>query len=227
MEVVPYFLEDTEGSAAPLGAAPHPRPYFLFVGRLEKIKGLDDVLPLFRGDEGPDLVVAGDGEYGETLRAQAAGQYRVHFLGRVPVEALKRYYQHAMALVVPSVCFETFGIILIEAFRQGTPVIARRLGPFPELIETSGAGLLFETPAELAQAMDRFGSDPGLVRRSAEAGRNAFQTYWSERVVVPKYLDVVRRVAERKGNSGVLARLDPATPIHGVAELLANGSPSA
>ena len=42
--------------------------------------------------------------------------------------------------IVPSVCYETFGIVLIEAFRQGSPVIARRLGPFPEIVERSGGG---------------------------------------------------------------------------------------
>ncbi|MFN0178740.1 MAG: glycosyltransferase family 4 protein [Gemmatimonadales bacterium] len=230
MEVVPYFLESDGAVAAdPAGAeTPHPRPYFLFVGRLEKIKGLDDVLPLFEGAEGPDLLIAGDGEYGETLRARAAGHSRVRFLGRVAVDQLQRYYRHARALIVPSVCFETFGIILIEAFRQGTPVIARRLGPFPELIEKSGAGLLFTGPAELVAAMRRFAEEPGLVRQCAVAGREAFEAHWSERVVIPKYLEVVRRVAVRKGNADVLRR--SGDPSHGgtepneASQLLANGS---
>lgn len=228
MEVVPYFLEEDQSASATATDSPHRRPYFLFVGRLEKIKGLDDVLPLFRDEPGPDLVIAGDGEYGDSLRAAAHGSSRVHFLGRVPVDQLKRYYQHATALIVPSVCFETFGIILIEAFRQGTPVIARRLGPFPELIEKSGAGLLFSTATELTGAIDRMVGDADLVARCAAAGREAFAAHWSERVVVPKYLDVVRRVARRKELTGVLGRLgpepsEPPAAVDGL-QLLANGS---
>ncbi len=121
------------------GASPHPRPYFLFVGRLEKIKGLDDVIPVFRDYSGADLLIAGDGEYAATLRERAAGLPRVQFLGRVALDELRRYYEHAVALIVPSVCFETFGIILIEAFQQGTPVIARRIGPFPEIVASRAA----------------------------------------------------------------------------------------
>jgi glycosyltransferase involved in cell wall biosynthesis len=146
MEVLPYFLPDPEpGGAKVGGASPHPRPYFLFVGRLEKIKGLDDVIPVFGEYSGADLVIAGDGEYAEPLRERAKGLARVHFLGRVGLDELRRYYEHAVALIVPSVCFETFGIILIEAFKQGTPVIARKIGPFPEIVRSSGGGELFAT----------------------------------------------------------------------------------
>ncbi len=208
MEVLPYFLPDPEPAGARVGgASPHARPYFLFVGRLEKIKGLDDVIPVFRDYPGADLVIAGDGEYGATLRALGEGMPNVRFLGRVPLEELRRYYEHAIGLIVPSVCFETFGIILIEAFRQGTPVIARRIGPFPEIVETSGGGELFGTRDELAGAMRRLQQDPERRARLAAAGYEAFVSRWSERAVVPQYLDIVARAAERKGDRDVLSKL--------------------
>ncbi|MDX2119769.1 MAG: glycosyltransferase family 4 protein [Gemmatimonadota bacterium] len=208
MEVLPYFLPDPEPAGARVGgAAPHARPYFLFVGRLEKIKGLDDVIPVFRDYPGADLVIAGDGEYGATLRALGEGMPNVRFLGRVPLEELRRYYEHAIGLIVPSVCFETFGIILIEAFRQGTPVIARRIGPFPEIVETSGGGELFGTRDELVAAMRRLQEDPARRARLAAAGYAAFVSRWSERAVVPQYLDIVARAAERKGDRDVLSKL--------------------
>ncbi|NJK43419.1 MAG: glycosyltransferase family 4 protein, partial [Pleurocapsa sp. SU_196_0] len=81
-----------------------------------------------RRDGDTDLVIVGDGDYAETLRAQAADMPRVRFIGRVPNEQLSSWYRHAISLLVPSLCFETFGIILLEAFLQSTPVIARRLG---------------------------------------------------------------------------------------------------
>jgi glycosyltransferase involved in cell wall biosynthesis len=210
MEVVPYFLPEWTDDAPGPAPPPHHKPYFLFVGRLEKIKGLDDVIPLFRGRTGADLLIAGDGEYAAELRARAAGIDAVRFLGRVSGEDLRRYYEHALALIVPSVCFETFGIIIIEAFRQGTPVIARRIGPFPELIERSGGGLLFDRSDELQGALDRFEAEPGLRPRLARAGREAFAEHWSERVVVPRYLDVVRRVAQRKNRPALARRLEGA-----------------
>ena len=211
MEVVPYFLPDLPAGGpgpVPDDASPHPRPYFLFVGRLERIKGLDDVIPLFREERRADLLIAGDGEYAATLRELARGIDGVRFLGRMKPDDLGAYYRHARALIVPSVCYETFGIILIESFRQGTPVIARRLGPFPEIVERAGAGDLFETEDDLRVAMGAFLDDDARRRRLGEAGRRAFQEYWSESAVIPQYLEVVRRAAEARGVTSLLQRLD-------------------
>ncbi|MBK8005223.1 MAG: glycosyltransferase family 4 protein [Gemmatimonadetes bacterium] len=208
MEVLPYFLPDPEAGGARVGGArPQERPYFLFVGRLEKIKGLDDVIPVFRQYPDADLLIAGDGEYAGPLKALAAGLPNVKFLGRVAPEELRRIYEHAIALVVPSVCFETFGIILIEAFKQGTPVIARRLGPFPEIVETAGGGELFSTTDELVAAMRRLQDDPARRDRLAEAGSAAFLQRWSESAVVPQFLDIVARSARKKGDARVLGKL--------------------
>jgi len=209
MEVVNYFLPDNgSGPEATDSASPHERPYFLFVGRLEKIKGLDDVIPVFREYTGADLVIAGDGEYTATLKRLANGSPRIRFLGRVAPEQLDRYYRHAIALIVPSVCFETFGIILIESFRQGTPVLARRIGPFPEIVARSGGGLLFEGPGDLTAAMQRIQSDPELRGRMAHQGRAAFLEYWSESAVIPKFLEVVRRTADRTKRTDILSKLE-------------------
>ncbi len=215
MTVVPYFLPDAEegsgvGDRGSEDARPHERPYFLFVGRLEKIKGLDDVIPMFRTFDRADLLIAGDGEYGATLRGLAGGNPRVRFLGRVAPADLSRYYRHAEALIVPSVCFETFGIILIEAFRQGTPVVARRIGPFPEIVEAAGGGDLFATGAELEAALHRYLDDPARRTRLGASGRRAFAGRWSESAVVPRFLGVVRDAAARRGAADVLARLGTA-----------------
>ncbi len=212
MEVVNYFLPDPPRTAAgpppAPGPSPHPRPYFLFVGRLERIKGLDDVIPLFRERiTGADLVIAGDGDHAAALKQLAAGCERVRFLGRVPSEELARWYRNAVALVVPSVCFETFGIILIEAFEHGIPVVARRLGPFPEIVEKAQAGELFSTADELVGALERLHGDPELRARYGRNGWRAFVDRWSESAVVPKYLDVVRRAALRSGRDELAARL--------------------
>jgi glycosyltransferase involved in cell wall biosynthesis len=209
MEVLPYFLPDLEAAPeipAEADAQVNERPFFLFVGRLERIKGLEDVIRAFPQVEGADLLIAGDGEYGRTLRALAAGNPRIRFLGRVDADRLSRYYREALALIVPSVCFETFGIILIEAFRQGTPVVARRLGPFPEIVDAAGGGELFETEQELVEALRRSLAGGTRRRQLGERGRNAFHRHWCERVVVPQYLDIVARAARKRGNEELAAR---------------------
>jgi glycosyltransferase involved in cell wall biosynthesis len=199
MEVVPYFLPDRDATtAASTDASPHHRPYFLFVGRLEKLKGLDDAIPAFRNYAGADLLIAGTGQHEPALRQLAVGNPQVRFLGNVPNHELDRYYRHAIALLVPSVGYETFGIILIEAFRQGTPVIARRIGPFPEIVSQAGAGELFGSETELVDAMRCLQSDPARRAAQAAAGRRAFVERWSEAAVVPRYLDVVAKALSRR-----------------------------
>jgi glycosyltransferase involved in cell wall biosynthesis len=209
MEVVNYFLPaSSRRGKEQADASPNQRPYFLFVGRLERIKGLDDVIPVFREYPDADLLVAGDGQHGAELKKLAEGIPNVRFLGKLDAEALDRYYRHALALIVPSAGFETFGIILIEAFRQSTPVIARRIGPFPEILKRSGGGELFSSPDELIQLLRRFQSDAALRCRLASSGYDSFVKYWSEEAVVPQYLEVVRKTAVAKGRTDIVRRLE-------------------
>jgi len=208
MDVLPYFLPD---AIAPPPAeslkAPHDRPYFLFVGRLETIKGLDTVIPVFRDYPAADLLVAGEGPQAAALTALANGSPRVRFLGRLSTDAVAPYYRHALAVIVPSVGFETFGIILIEAFQSGTPVIARRIGPFPEIVDLARAGELFTSQAELVAAMRRIQEDPAHRETLARNGTEAVRRYWTESAVMPRYLEIVRRAAARRGMAHVVDAL--------------------
>ncbi len=208
MQVVPYFLPDRSRSEVAPDDSPHGRPFFLFVGRLEKIKGLDEVIPVFADHPDADLLILGSGEYEDELRRQAADLPNVHFVGRLDPSELSRYYAAAIALIVPSVCFETFGIILIESFREGTPVIAREMGPFVEIVEKSGGGVLFSDEAGLRQAMRALQDDPDSRRAMADAGRAAFEEHWSEEAVMRRYLETLRGAALAKGDRQLAERID-------------------
>ena len=207
MQVLPYFLPDLNADAvAPF--AGHPRPYFLFVGRLEKIKGLQDVFPAMARYPDADLLILGDGDYAVELKALAAGNPRIQFLGRKPPDELNAYYRGALGLVVPSVCYETFGIILIESFRLGTPVIARRLGPFPEIVELSGGGLLFQTEDELLAAMRQMQTDAPARARMAKAARASFEAIWREDRVLAAFGATFARAAHARGHLDLARALE-------------------
>jgi glycosyltransferase involved in cell wall biosynthesis len=209
MEVVNYFLPDESPNTDSHDDQPaNERPYFLYVGRLEKIKGLDDVIPIFRRYPDADLLIAGDGEHAARLKSLAAGIPNVRFLGRLAPEELNRYYRQSVALIVPTVGFETFGIILIEAFRQATPVLARRIGPFPEIVERCGGGLLFGDAEELLQAMRRIQRDRSVRDKLAQSARRGFEEYWTESAVMPRYLDVVRQAARARQRPDIIETLN-------------------
>ena len=212
LEVMPYFLPDLDAtSAAQSDAERYPpawqRPYFLFVGRLEQIKGLQDVLPHFRADAPADLLVVGTGNYESELRRQAAASPSVHFLGARSPEAIQPLYRDAIATLVPSRCYETFGIVLLESYREHTPVIARRLGPLPEIIESSGGGLLFETSDQLATALARLATDRTTRDEMGTAGHRALCDRWLESCVLEQYFGIIGRIARERGRARVLERL--------------------
>lgn len=203
MATVPYFLPEREEPEKQSVEPPRNRPYFLFVGRLEKIKGLDEVIPLFADYPEADLLVLGTGEFEPELKHQAREIPNVKFLGRLAPEELWNKYSSAIALIVPSVCYETFGIILIEAFREGTPVIAHRIGPFEEIVSSCGGGILYSDSKELLGAMKLLQHDPARRRALGEAARTGYETQWSEKAVMGKYYDTLREAALSKGMSHI------------------------
>lgn len=198
MTVMPSFLPDLPPG---LPAAPETegRPYFLFAGRLERMKGLQDVIPLFDGHCPADLLIAGTGTFETELRDLARGRPNVRFLGHCSPDQLHALYKGARALISPSVGFEVFPLTVLEAFQHGIPVIARRTGPYPEIIEASGGGLLFQNAAELAVAIAAFAADAAKPREMGETGRRAFRARWSETVALTAYLELIRSVAARRG----------------------------
>lgn len=210
-EMVPMasFMPDSEAKPPP--ASPPPvgdRPYFLFVGRLEMFKGLQDVIPCFDADSPADLVIAGGGEYEAELRALAAGRESVKFLGSVDPGALPALYRGATALIAPSLCYEVFPMVALEAFREATPVVARDLGPYRQIVEESEGGLLFDDRASLASALAALVGDRALRDRLGSSGKAALETRWSEATAVGAWLDLVRSLALKKGKTETVRRID-------------------
>lgn len=207
MEVLPCFVSESDFDSQ-LPRSPLPaRPYVLYAGRLERLKGLDDVLPMFDRDLGIDLLIAGTGTHEGALRNLAAERPAVRFMGWLDQDSLAGYYRDALAVIVPTVGYETFGQAVIEAFSHGAPVIARRTGPLPELIQESRAGELFDQPSELREIVARLARLPELRRAYSERGRAAARDYFCEDVVVARYLDLVKRAAARRGRADVAAAL--------------------
>jgi glycosyltransferase involved in cell wall biosynthesis len=145
-----------------------------------KLKGAQTLIEAFRRYAAADLVVAGDGPYGDELRSQAAGLDHVRFTGRVHPRELRKLYAGAIAVVIPSLVYETFGLIALEAFAQGTPVIARDLGAPPEVVAESGGGFTYRSDADLVEAMERLRTDPALREELGGRGRDTLRARWSE-----------------------------------------------
>ncbi len=179
--------------------SPRPRPYVLFAGRLTTTKGLQTVLPLFRSRPDIDLVVAGDGEMAETLRAHSAGAPNIVFLGQVRADVLRTWYRHAIALLVPSQVYEVGPLVALEAFAQGTPVVGRAQGGLADIVRESGGGLLFDSDHELSAAIDGLVSNPDRRREIGQLGLAAVRGPWGPDAHIAQYLEIVQECLDAKG----------------------------
>ncbi|HOO77099.1 MAG TPA: glycosyltransferase family 4 protein [bacterium] len=192
MDRLPYFVAPVAPSAdaAPGREAP-PGPFFLLVTRLERYKGPRLAVEAFMrtsGDVG--LVVVGTGSMAGELRALAAADGRVKFLDYVAPRDLEWYYAHATALLAPSLWPEMGNQTVLQAASCGTPALASRSGCLPELVGEHGAGLMFEGPEELTEAMERI-RDPDLRRRLGDRARAAFRAEYTPEVFLRRYYRLI------------------------------------
>lgn len=195
---LPYFAERVDADWKQPSPRPQEKPYFLFVGRLEAIKGLQTLIGLWNRVPDLDLLVAGTGSYEAQLRSLAAPNPRIKFLGLQSQGQLGALYFHALGCIVPSITYETFGIICIEAFARKTPVIVRDLGALPEVVEDSGGGFVYRTDEELFAAIQKMAASPALRAELGEKGYNAFVRSWSTEAHLKLYFDFLRRAAIKK-----------------------------
>lgn len=180
-------------------------PFLLFVGRLASNKGLLDLVDGFamlaRTDPAAQLVLVGEdggmaGRVDARVRARALTG-RVRRVGFVNDERLlASAYREARAFVLPSE-YEAFGLVLLEAMTQGTPVIASRVGGIPEFVEDGRTGLLVppSSPERLAEAVGRLWSDPDLARRLGEAARSTVVPRYTWEAVAARLDRIYREVA--------------------------------
>jgi len=182
-------------------------PFLLFVGRLASNKGLLDLVESFarlaRDDPTATLVLVGaDGGMAAAVdtRARARGvAERVRRVGFVEDPALlAAAYREARALVLPSE-YEAFGLVLLEALAEGTPVVASRVGGIPEIVEDGGSGLLVppRSPDDLYAALARLWADPDLRRRLGSTGRTAVVPRFTWDGLADRLDRIYREVARR------------------------------
>ena len=145
--------------------------YALFVGRLSPEKGIDVLLAAWKtlGSRIP-LRIVGEGPLAERVRA-AAGE-GISYLGPCRNDEILSLMRGATCLIFPSLCFETFGRVIAEAFSTGLPVVASDLDS--SLVTHGRTGLLFRPgdPRALVEQVEWALSHPeelSLMRRQARA----------------------------------------------------------
>jgi glycosyltransferase involved in cell wall biosynthesis len=157
--------------------------------------------------EKAQLWIVGVGDYEPVLRRMAQESPNIKFLGYQSGEQLRTLYKQAVATIVPSRWYEVFGIVILEAFAQGTPVIVRNRGGMPKIIEESGGGFVFNTEKELLNAMDQLLGDQNLRQEVGRRGYEALQQKWSAEVHIKRYLELVEHIATARKEKSVADKI--------------------
>jgi phosphatidylinositol alpha-mannosyltransferase len=185
------------------GADPTPtdgHPTVLFIGRHEERKGLDvliDALPALPAHA--RVWIASDGPDTPRLKAAAAGDERVEWLGRIDEGEKIRRLRGASVLCAPSLRGESFGMILLEAMAAETPIVASDLPGYRNVIgEGEPAALLVPPgdPAALGSALRRVIEEPALAASLAAAGDLRATTFSMDRLA-ERYIELYRSAIAR------------------------------
>ena len=150
-----------------------PRSGALFVGRLSSEKGTRVLAALSATSRSQPVDVIGEGPDQAQLEALPG----IRLLGRQPRATVDARMREASYLLVPSICYENFPLSIVEAFAQGLPVIASRLGAMAELVTPGTTGLLFEpgNAGDLAATMTWADAHPADMRAMGRAARREYE----------------------------------------------------
>ncbi|TMF91586.1 MAG: glycosyltransferase family 1 protein [Chloroflexi bacterium] len=188
-----------------------PGRLLLFVGRLERLKGVEvaiRALALLRDRNHDDvrLLILGedskDGDEGEKDRLKAVAadigvRDRVDFLGSVAHHELPYFYSAADVCVMPSYS-ESFGLVGLEAQASGRPVVGSDVSGLRSVIRDQVSGYLIagHDPAEYAERIGRLLEDPELAQQMGRRGRLLAQRYsWTR--TADRLRELFEDVAER------------------------------
>jgi glycosyltransferase involved in cell wall biosynthesis len=152
---------------------PTPGRYLAFIGRIAPEKGVVDAVALAR-DTGLVLRVGAkvyedrERELFDRVVAPAVADGVVEYLGELGARERDDLYAGALATVMLGAWPEPFGLVAIESMATGTPVIARRAGALPEIVQHGQSGFLVDDLQEATLAVGRAGLvDRSVVRQTA------------------------------------------------------------
>jgi glycosyltransferase involved in cell wall biosynthesis len=147
---------------------------FVFVGRLEEIKGLSLLADAWRqqAPAGWHLTIAGDGPDRSVAERLAASRDDVTYAGPVDAATVRELMDANRVVLVPSVWYEAMPMVVVEAFSRGRPVLGTGHGALADLIDPTVGWLCDPTVASLGAALRRAAAtplpDPAAPRRRYE-----------------------------------------------------------
>jgi glycosyltransferase involved in cell wall biosynthesis len=191
---------------------PEQRPFInwntiLFVGRLDKIKGVNVLIEAGAKvkTRHPEIkiAIAGDGTelaYLKKITEDLDMKNIVRFFGHQTPEKLTHLYDNSAIIAAPSLGPDNLPIVCIEAMATGRPVIGSDIGGIPDLIENGKNGILIppNDPDSLADSINILLDDRELMEKMGENGRQKAESKFSAKTYTEKTIRVYEDIINKK-----------------------------
>lgn len=181
---------------------PQNRKGLVYFGRLSHEKGLSTLLEACKSVKKVPVKIIGEGPMIKSLKALAQKHQitQVKFLGLVFGEALKRYIQSALAVVLPAEWYENNPLSIIEAFDLGIPVLGSRIGGIPALIKEGQTGFLFEPGdvSALQKLIQKIHSQPQIFLDMTSRCLKESKTLGDPHTYYQKLLKIYERAIQKQ-----------------------------
>lgn len=196
VHVVPNFSEVPIAPPADVAA----NTAVVYVGRLSAEKGPLLLAESLRRLESPGVFV-GDGELADAVRAHAPG---LEVTGWLPADAVRDRLRRARVLVLPSLWFETQGLVVAEAAAAGVPAVVPSTSGARDWVDDGVHGLWFTSgdAADLARQIARLRDTPAFAAR---LGRAAYDRFWAAPPTLASHIASLERVYDHVRASGAAA----------------------
>jgi glycosyltransferase involved in cell wall biosynthesis len=173
---------------------PQGGDYFAFVGRISPEKGVDRAIRIALACQTPLIIAAKvdaqDQMYFESTIKPLLAHPLVRFIGEIGDRQKNELIGGARALLFPIDWPEPFGLVMIESFACGTPVLAYCCGSVPELMQEGVTGFIVDNEAEAIDAARRIGE---LDRRRC---RDVFERRFTADKMAARYLQVYQALID-------------------------------
>ena len=140
-----------------------------YIGSLTKHKGVHILISAFRSikNENIRLHIVGGGVCETELRRMSGDDNRIIFHGKFSNKEIRRFYQDSDVLIVPSIWYDVRPNVILEAYRDGVPVIGADIGGIPELVIENQTGFLFKSGdvEDLKRVLEIAINNPQLLKR--------------------------------------------------------------
>ncbi len=176
VHVNPNFVDPDPGQGEGKGG------FALYAGRLSQEKGLRTLVRAWNdiGRRLP-LKIAGGGPLESFIESVSARTPSIEWLGHLAPEQVMRLMQEASVVIVPSEWYEVFGLVIIEAYAAGVPVIGSNIGAIASIIDPGRTGLLFRPGDhnDLCAQVDWMLSHPQHWQQMRQQARHEFESKYT------------------------------------------------